>query len=175
MLLYTLLLNYVCTHKCLGFVFYFAYTGPFYSLFRNHSFISLLFFFFSSYVWSAYMMYFLQSFILLPCRSVSKYCFSDSNRPSALGKTAKSKIQVPCLWHKVYWDSYLLRDEILFHLICIKNQYGVYFILHVSLLHDQNVWNSPVERKSYEEKRDISAVLQRSSVMLRRQARAWKF
>lgn len=121
MLLYTLLLNYV--YKFLGFVFYFAYTGFFYSLFRNKRFISLLVFFFPSYVLSAYII--LRILHSPSCRSVSKYCFSDLNRPSALGETAKTKIQMPRLWHKVYSDSYILKDEILFYLICIKNQYGV--------------------------------------------------
>lgn len=123
----------VYTQMYCFFILFCIYRG-FYSLFRNGRFISLLFFFFPSYVQSAYMIYFLQSFVLLPCRSVSKYCISVSNRPSALGKTAKTKIQMPRLWHKVYRDSYLLRDEILFHLICIKNQYGVQLILHLLFL-----------------------------------------
>lgn len=176
MLLYVLLLNYGCAHQCVLFLTLFCIYGVFfYSLFRNERFI-FLFFFFPSYVQSAYLLYFLQSFCILPRARVSKYCFSDSNRPSTLGKQLKRKSRCHAcgirfiktlifLEMKFYFTLFALR----INMECSSSCISCFFAVRPKCL------KFPRRLKSCEDKRGISAVLQRSWVILQRQARAWKF
>lgn len=77
MLLYTLLLNYVCVrpHTQLRLVSYFILhiQGLFYSSFGNEIYFSAVFF--SSCVQSAYLVYFLQSFLLFLAEGYLKPAF----------------------------------------------------------------------------------------------------
>lgn len=122
------------TQMCvLFYVLFCIYKGLFTPRLETR-FISLLFFFFSSYMQSAYLIYFLQSFLVFLAEGYLKTTFLIQIGHRLQEKTAKTKISIPSLGHKVYRDSCLLRNEMLFHLICIKNQYGVQFILHLPFL-----------------------------------------
>lgn len=78
------LLVYVPTHNCVLFLILFCIYKGFFTARLETRFISLLFFFFLCAVCLFGLL--LTILLTLPCRRISKTCFSDSNRPLTLGK-----------------------------------------------------------------------------------------
>lgn len=76
----------VYVHTQLRLVSYFILhlQGFFYSSFRNKIYFSAVFFFFLCAVCLFGLLFTI--LLTLPCRRISKTCFSDSHRPSTLGK-----------------------------------------------------------------------------------------
>lgn len=120
---------YICTHKCVLCLNYFAYTRVFTAC------LEMRFLYFPFFFLHAVCLFdfFFTILLTLPCRRVSKNCCSDSNRPSTLGKKQLKQKSRSQAW-SIRFIKILLRNEMLFHLICIKNQYGVQFILRLPFL-----------------------------------------